>query len=61
MIDDPVLLNDWHAVVPAQQLDGAGVVGARLLGEDIVIWRAGDEVLGLAGPLPPPRHAPVPR
>lgn len=45
MIDDPVLLNDWHAVVPAQQLDGAGVVGARLLGEDIVIWRAGDEVL----------------
>ena len=45
MIDDPVLLHDWHAVLPARELDDKGVVGARLLGEDIVIWRAGDQVL----------------
>ncbi len=45
MIDDPVLLHDWHAVLPLRELDEKGVVGARLLGEDIVIWRAGDQVL----------------
>lgn len=45
MIDDPVLLHDWHAVLPLQELDEKGVVGARLLGEDIVVWRAGDRVL----------------
>ena len=45
MIDDPVLINDWHAVVPVKQLDEAGVVAARVLGEDIVIWRAGDQIL----------------
>jgi len=45
MIDDPVLLEDWHAVLTTQERDEKGVVGARLLGEDIVIWRAGDQVL----------------
>ena len=45
MIDDPVLLHDWHAVLPLKELDEKGVVGVRLLGEDIVIWRAGDQVL----------------
>ena len=45
MIDDPVLLNDWHAVLPVADLDAGGdVVGARLLGEDLVIWRSGDSV-----------------
>ncbi len=45
MIDDPVLINDWHAVIPESQLDAEGVVRARLLDEDLVIWRAGDQVL----------------
>ncbi len=45
MIDDPVLLNDWHAVIPLRELDDSGIAGARLLGEDIVIWRAGERVL----------------
>ncbi len=45
MIDDPILLNDWHAVLPLAQLEAAGnVAGARLLGEDIVIWKAGERV-----------------
>ncbi|MCY3976499.1 MAG: Rieske (2Fe-2S) protein, partial [Chloroflexi bacterium] len=45
MIDDPILLNDWHAVLPLAQLEaGNNVLGARLLGEDIVIWKAGEEL-----------------
>ena len=46
MIDDPVLLHDWHAVMPVAALDAAnGVAAARLLGEDLVLWRAGDQIL----------------
>jgi phenylpropionate dioxygenase-like ring-hydroxylating dioxygenase large terminal subunit len=45
MVRDPVLWHDWHAVVPVRELDATGMVQARLLGEDIVIWRAGDQVL----------------
>ena len=45
MIDDPVLLNDWHAVLPLTELEARdNVAGARLLGEDLVIWRSGDQV-----------------
>ena len=45
MIDDPVLLNDWHAVLPVTELAAQNnVTGARLLGEDLVIWRSGDRV-----------------
>ena len=45
MINDPILINDWHAVIPVKQLDAEGVVRARLLEEDIVIWCAGDQVM----------------
>jgi phenylpropionate dioxygenase-like ring-hydroxylating dioxygenase large terminal subunit len=45
MIDDPVLLNDWHPVASLAQLQQTPVLGARLLGEDIVLWRCGDDVL----------------
>jgi phenylpropionate dioxygenase-like ring-hydroxylating dioxygenase large terminal subunit len=45
MIDDPVLLHDWHPVAHITDLDRAQPLGVRLLGEDIVIWRAGDQVL----------------
>ncbi len=45
MIQDPILLNDWHAVLPVEELDAQNnVTGARLLGEDIVIWRSGDQI-----------------
>ena len=43
MLDDPVLINDWHPVASADQLAGGGPLGARLLGEDIVLWRSGNE------------------
>ena len=45
MIQDPILLNDWHAVMPAARLAAQNnVAGARLLGEDIVIWQSGDGI-----------------
>lgn len=45
MIQDPILLNDWHAVMPVAQLEKEnGVAGARIMGEDIVIWKAGDQI-----------------
>ena len=43
MLDDPVLLEDWHPVAKVEDLASGGPVGARLLGEDIVVWRSGDE------------------
>jgi phenylpropionate dioxygenase-like ring-hydroxylating dioxygenase large terminal subunit len=44
VIDDPVLVEDWHPVVRTADLARGGPVATRLLGEDIVIWRSGDEV-----------------
>ncbi len=43
MIDDPVLINDWHPVARDRDLGEGGVLAARLLGEDLVLWRAGGE------------------
>lgn len=39
MIADAVLLNDWHPVAKSTDLAEAAVVPARLLGEDLVLWR----------------------
>jgi phenylpropionate dioxygenase-like ring-hydroxylating dioxygenase large terminal subunit len=44
VISDPVLLDDWHVVAYAPDLKGGAPVPARLLGEDIVLWRMGDRV-----------------
>ena len=44
MIDDPVLVHDWHPVAAAEDLAGGGPIAARLLGEDIVLWQSGDEI-----------------
>src|SRR5690348_720932 len=43
MIDDPVLVNDWHPVALVSQLASGGPIAARLLGEDIVLWRSGGD------------------
>jgi phenylpropionate dioxygenase-like ring-hydroxylating dioxygenase large terminal subunit len=45
VLDDPVLVNDWHPVARVDQLAAGGPVGARLLGEDIVLWRSGSNYL----------------
>jgi phenylpropionate dioxygenase-like ring-hydroxylating dioxygenase large terminal subunit len=44
MLRDPVLLDDWHVVAYAPDLPEGKPVPARLLEEDLVLWRAGDTV-----------------
>jgi phenylpropionate dioxygenase-like ring-hydroxylating dioxygenase large terminal subunit len=45
MLDDPVLLDDWHVVALSSDVAEGRPVTARLLEEDLVLWRAGDRVL----------------
>ncbi len=40
MITDPVLVNDWHPVATAAQVAERGLLAARLLGRDLVLWHA---------------------
>jgi phenylpropionate dioxygenase-like ring-hydroxylating dioxygenase large terminal subunit len=44
MIDDVVLLNDWHPVIRSDALADGAVRAARLLGVDLVLWRAGGRI-----------------
>ncbi len=44
MIDDPVLIHDWQAVARSEDLPQNGVRPARLLEEDLVLWRLNGEV-----------------
>src|SRR5688500_5318555 len=43
IIDDPALIDDWHPVARDRDLAEGGVLAARLLGEDLVLWRAGGQ------------------
>jgi phenylpropionate dioxygenase-like ring-hydroxylating dioxygenase large terminal subunit len=45
MIDDPVLIDDWHPVAPVEDLASGRPLAVRLLGEDVVVWRAGPTIL----------------
>ncbi|MDA4128737.1 MAG: aromatic ring-hydroxylating dioxygenase subunit alpha [Thaumarchaeota archaeon] len=45
MIRDPVLQNDWHPLAKSEDVREDIVIGGRLLGEDLAIWRCGGEVL----------------
>jgi phenylpropionate dioxygenase-like ring-hydroxylating dioxygenase large terminal subunit len=45
MIDDPVLIDDWHPVARADVLASGRPLGVRLLGEDVVVWQAGATIL----------------
>ncbi|MEZ4863158.1 MAG: aromatic ring-hydroxylating dioxygenase subunit alpha [Caldilineaceae bacterium] len=45
MIDDPVLVNDWHPVARAKDLAEGAVLSVRLLEEDLVLWRNGGQVM----------------
>ncbi len=40
MIDDPVLLDDWHVVARSSDAPAGEVRSARLLGRDLVLWRS---------------------
>lgn len=39
MIEDAVLLNDWHPVARSSDLPEASIVPGRLLDEELVLWR----------------------
>jgi phenylpropionate dioxygenase-like ring-hydroxylating dioxygenase large terminal subunit len=45
MIPDPVLTHDWHPVARAADVAEGGVLGIRLLGEDVVVWRVSGQVM----------------
>ncbi|MDG6914208.1 MAG: aromatic ring-hydroxylating dioxygenase subunit alpha [Nitrososphaerota archaeon] len=39
MIEDPVLVDDWHPVARSSDLGEASILPLRLLGEDLIAWR----------------------
>jgi len=40
MVNDPILLNDWHAVAWSSRLTPTAPLAARLLEESLVLWRS---------------------
>jgi phenylpropionate dioxygenase-like ring-hydroxylating dioxygenase large terminal subunit len=40
VIDDPVLLHDWHVVARSLDISSGAIRSARLLGQDLVLWRS---------------------
>jgi phenylpropionate dioxygenase-like ring-hydroxylating dioxygenase large terminal subunit len=40
MMNDPFLLNDWHVVAQSSGWQQGEVRSARLLGQDLVLWRS---------------------
>lgn len=45
MVGDPVLLNDWHVVARSADVESGRILPVRLLGEDLILWRCGNEIL----------------
>jgi phenylpropionate dioxygenase-like ring-hydroxylating dioxygenase large terminal subunit len=43
VINDPILTHDWYPLVRSTDLPEGKVVAGRLLGEDLVLWRAGGQ------------------
>ena len=44
MMDDPILVNDWHVVARSRDIGAGQVLPVRLLGRDIVLWRESEQV-----------------
>ena len=45
MIDDPILINDWHPIASVSDLKVQNPLGVRLLGQDLVLWQSGEQIL----------------
>lgn len=45
MINDPVLINDWHPVATTEQVEKQNILAVRLLGEDLVLWQVNEQTL----------------
>ena len=44
-VDDPLMRNEWLVVARSSDLEEGGVMPARLLGTELVLWRSGGEVM----------------
>lgn len=42
---DKILYNDWYVVARSQDLRSGKILKVRLLGEDLALWRSGEEAL----------------
>jgi phenylpropionate dioxygenase-like ring-hydroxylating dioxygenase large terminal subunit len=45
MINDSVLINEWHVVGRSAELAEGQLLPARVLGEDVVVWRLNGQVM----------------
>ncbi|HZQ05235.1 MAG TPA: aromatic ring-hydroxylating dioxygenase subunit alpha [Anaerolineae bacterium] len=45
MISDPVLIHEWLPVTSLRALAAKNPLGVTLLGEDIVVWQSGENIL----------------
>lgn len=45
MTIDAILLNDWHAVAKVEDLKPTSLLPARLLGQNIVLWRSENQII----------------
>ena len=45
MINDPVLLNDWHPVAITSQLQKNPILSVGLLREDLGLWKSGEHYM----------------
>ena len=44
MLNDTVLLSDWHVVAHVSDIEEGKPLAVRLLEEDIVLWRVSSSV-----------------
>jgi phenylpropionate dioxygenase-like ring-hydroxylating dioxygenase large terminal subunit len=45
MIADPIVSREWHPVANSAELADGDVKAVRLLGEDLVLWKTGGQVM----------------
>lgn len=45
MINNDFLKNDWHVVASSQDLQPGKILKVRLLGQDVILWRNGDQAV----------------
>jgi len=44
MVNDPVVINDWHPVARSQDVQAGALLPVHLLEEDLVLWRSSDQL-----------------
>ncbi|HEY9882197.1 MAG TPA: Rieske 2Fe-2S domain-containing protein, partial [Thermosynechococcaceae cyanobacterium] len=44
MVDDPVVINDWHPVARSEDVQKGALLPVHLLEEDLVLWRSSDQL-----------------